>query len=636
MKTRIILTIAAAITSVAIPASAQTLNVLTNGVTYSYPADMTGTMNFRAGTTVEIDGRTFAVSDVARIYVDDSVVEDNTVLVNYSDSGASVRVSGNIARYIDATVSGAAVTLTQSEGIADAGIGEINYKLTGSSSDGSVMITGAYKCTVTLDGFSLTSTAGAPVDIQNGKRIKLICTGKNALADAAGGSHKGVIVCKGHLEIGGEGALSVSGHTANGIYAKEYVELKDADVRVTAAVKDGLNCNQYFEMKSGLLEISGTGDDGIQVSYKDDADRESEDTGSIRISGGYVNVATTAVAAKGIKADGGVEISGGDIAVSVAGGGKWDADDNKTKASTCISADGDVAISGGNLNLTATGSGGKGISCDGNLTISEGNMTVRTSGGMFAYVNGTEYDNYTGNTDRLDSDMKSSPKGIKADGNVLISGGSIDVTTSGNGGEGIESKAELTVEGGTINIRAYDDAINSSGHMYIKGGDITVVASANDGLDSNGNMYISGGTIRAFGASQPECGIDANEEEGYSVIFTGGVLLAVGGGNSTPSKSESTQPYVIGSASLSAGQEVTLKNGSEVLATFTVPEGYNGSSQGGGGWPGPGGGMGGSSVLVSCPGLTSGSSYTLSASSSDSTVSARLTGGGRPGPGGRP
>lgn len=190
--------------------------------------------------------------------------------------------------------------------------------------------------------------------------------------------------------------------------------------------------------------------------------------------------------------------------------------------------------------------------------------------------------------------------------------------------------------GGTLNIRAYDDAINSSGHMYIKGGDITVVATANDGLDSNGNMYISGGTIRAFGASQPECGIDANEEEGYSVIFTGGVLLAVGGGNSTPSKSESTQPYVTGSASLSSGQEVTLKNGSEVLATFTVPEGYNGSSQGGGGWPGPGGGMGGSSVLVSCPGLTSGSSYTLTAGSSSSTVSARLTGGGRPGPGGRP
>ena len=88
--------------------------------------------------------------------------------------------------------------------------------------------------------------------------------------------------------------------------------------------------------------------------------------------------------------------------------------------------------------------------------------------------------------------------------------------------------------------------------------------------------------IRAFGTSSPECGIDANEEEGYSVIFTGGTLLAVGGGNSTPRTSESTQPYVSGSMSVSAGNEITLKSGDTVLATFTVPDNYSSSNQGGG------------------------------------------------------
>ena len=399
-------------------------------------------------------------------------------------------------------------------------------------------------------------------------------------------------------------------------------------------------------MESGTLSVGGVADDGVQVSYKDDTDREAEDTGSITITGGTLNIAVTGTATKGLKADGNVDVSGGDITITTSGGGKWDEADQKTKAATCISADGNVNITAGTLLLASTGSGGKGISCDGDLVVGGGDITVNTSGGMYAYVNGNEYTDYTGNTDYLTSDQKSSPKGMKADGNVTINGGTISVTTTGNGGEGIESKAVLTINDGTIVVNSNDDAINSSSHMYIKGGDVTVVATDNDGLDSNGNLYISGGVVRAFGARSPECGIDANEEGGYSVIFTGGTLLAVGGGNSVPGTSESTQPYVQASMSVTAGTEVTLKSGNTVLATFTVPSNYSSSNQGGGMWTaaapggggGPGGGgfggggFGGSSVLVSCAGLTSGSSYTLTSGTASSTVTATLQGnsGGRP------
>ncbi|MGN1172242.1 MAG: carbohydrate-binding domain-containing protein, partial [Muribaculaceae bacterium] len=207
--------------------------------------------------------------------------------------------------------------------------------------------------------------------------------------------------------------------------------------------------------------------------------------------------------------------------------------------------------------------------------------------------------------------------------------------TTGKGAEGIESKAVLTINDGTIIVNSYDDAINSSSHMYVKGGDITVVATNNDGLDANGNLYIQGGYIRAFGAGAPECGLDANEEQNYHVYFTGGTVLAVGGGNSVPNSSASTQPYVSGSGSATAGATVTLASGSTVLATFTIPSNY-GSSTGGstppntpaaGGRPGgggnPGGPGGGGGLLVTCPGLTSGSSYTLTVGSTSSTVTAK-------------
>ncbi len=613
--------------------SAQTLNVVVGNVTYAVPSSQAGDMVYNNGETLTVLGRTVSLSDITKMYVDESEVTDNAVSVVYDGTSASVTVAGNVAKYVDATVTGAHVSIEQSSDVSDDTCGEITYTLSGSSTDGAFALSGSYKATIELNGLTLTNPSGAALDIQNGKRIDLsVKKGtENTLTDGTSGSQKGCIVCKGHLELKGKGTLNVYGNTAHAIYAKEYVTMKNCTVNVLAAVKDGINCNQYFLLESGELNVSGVADDGVQVSYKDDTDREAEDTGSLTISGGTVNISVTGTATKGLKAEGNLLVTDGTITVSTSGGGEWDSDDAKTKAASCLSADGAIQIDGGTLTLTSSGGGGKGINGDSTLVINGGDITITTTGGLYAYVNGTSYDNYTGNTDNLTSDQKSSAKGIKIDGNVTINGGTVNVTTKGNGAEGIESKSELTVNDGTIVINSYDDGINSSSHMYIKGGDLTVVASNNDGLDANGNLYISGGVIRAFGTTSPECGIDANEEDGYSVVFTGGTLLAVGGGNSVPSTSASTQPYVSGSMSVSACSEITLKSGSTVLATFTVPSTYTSSSQGGGqgghgGGPGGGGFGGGSSVLISCAGLSSGSSYTMTSGSSSTTVTAATTG----------
>lgn len=553
-----------AVGTIAMCANAQTLKVVVGNVTYALPAAQAGDITYQNGETLTIMGKTLNLSDITQMYIDNSTVDDGVVSVSYNGSTASVTIAGNVAQYVTPAVSAAHVSITQSEDVSDTTCGEITYSLEGSSTDGEFTLNGSYKATIELRGLSLTNPTGAPLNIQDGKRIELSVKKdtENTLTDASSGSQKGCVVCKGHLELKGKGVLNVYGNTAHGIYAKEYVSLKNCTVNVFSAVKDGINCNQYFLMESGTLNVSGVADDGVQVSYKDDTDREAEDTGTITITGGTVNVAVAGTATKGLKADGDVAISGGDITIGTSGGGKWDSDDAKTKAASCISADGKVQIDGGTIN----------------------------------------------------------------------------VTTTGNGAEGIESKAILTVNDGTIVVNSYDDAINSSSHMYIKGGDITVVSSGNDGLDSNGNMYISGGMIKAFGTSAPECGIDANEEDGYTVIFTGGTLLAVGGGNSVPSTAESTQPYVSGNMSVAANTEVSLKNGNTVLATFTVPSNYTSSGQGGMNAPGGGGnrpgGSGSSSVLITCAELTTGSSYTMTSGTSTTTVTAVQRGsnggGGRP------
>ncbi len=626
---KILTFIVLALTSLAI--SAQTLHVVMGSVTYSIPASQAGEMVYTDGTSLTILNKAFPLENLSRMYVDNTSVEDNTVTVNYDGTNAYVVVAGNIAQYITPTVNGAQVSIEQSEAVGETTCGEITYLLSGESSDGCFNMTGSYKSTVVLQGLSLTNLSGAAMDIQNGKRIKVdIKSGTvNSLVDGADGSQKGCIVCKGHIEFKGDGSLHVTGNKSHAIYAKEYIEMKNCKIQVLSSIKDGLNCNQYFLMESGELDVANVGDDGVQVSFKDDTDREAEDTGSITILSGTISVSATAKASKAIKADGDINISGGTFTLSTSGGGKWDDEDVKTKGASCLNSDGTIHITGGTFTMNSTGSAGKGISCDGDLTIDDCDLTITTTGGVFAYVNGTEYDGYTGNTDRLDSNYKSSPKGIKADGNITINGGNIAVKTTGMGGEGIESKSEMTINDGTILVNSYDDGLNSSSHMYVNGGDITVVATNNDGLDSNGHMYLNGGVVRAFGGSAPETGLDANDEEGYHVYITGGTILGVGGNsNSTPQSTTNRQYYLTVSGSPKAGDVISVKSGNNELASFTVPENYSGSSSSGGGnRPGGGGGgmWGGSNgnVLISCAGLTSGSSYTVTIGSSSSTATAK-------------
>jgi len=644
-----------------IAAMAQTLNVQVGSVTYQFPASQTGDMTYADGTTLTIMGKAFTISDITAMTIDNTTVTDNTVSVVYSSSSAAVTISGNLAQYLTTTVSGAHVSIAQSSDVTE----EITYTLSGSSSDGEFYTSGSYKATIELNGLTLTNAtpvySGAAIHVQNGKRIKVkpLDGTTSTLTDAASGSQKGCLYIKGHAEFAKSGTLNIVGNLKHGIKTGEYFTIKNATINVTSAVSDGINCGQYFLMESGTISISGSGDDGVQCDIDDTdtgstgetTDHEDEDSGNMYLEGGTLTINCAATAAKGIKAEGDIKVSDGTISVTTTGNGEWDDDDSETKAACGISSDNNITISGGTLTLTATGSGGKGMKCDNELTISAGTVTVKTSGGLYYNNGSTENTNYTGSTDNVSSDYYSSPKGIKVglktesgssytySGNLLISGGTVSVTTSGYNAEGIESKNTLYITGGTVTVDAYDDGINSAQEMYLQGGTVTVTASANDGIDSNANMFISGGTVIACGATGAECGIDT--AEGYSLYITGGNVLAIGGSNNAVSSTSGSQCVLSTSGSVSASQTITVANGSSTLASFTVPSSYSASgsgNMGGGGGPGGTRSSSSSNVLISCSGLTSGSSYTVTIGSSSTSVTASTTSsdsmGGGGGPGG--
>lgn len=544
------------------------------------------------------------------------------VTVVYANDTATVTADNTASQYLTITQSGAHVSIVQSSDLAT----EITYTLSGTSTDGEFYMSGSYKATVELGGLTLTNAtpvySGAAVHIQNGKRIKVkVITGTtNSLVDAAGGSQKGCLYIKGHAEFAQQGTLNVVGNVKHAIKAGEYITLKNATLNITSAVGDGISCNQFFLMESGSVTINGTGDDGIQCdldgseSTGETADHEDEDSGNIYIEGGTLNITCAAIAAKGIKAAGDMNISGGDITVTTSGKGMWDTDDLETKAACGLSADGNMNISGGTLNLTSTGSGGKGMKCDNVLTITDGDITVTTSGGLYYNNGNTENTNYTGNTDRISSDYYSSPKGIKAglktqvgnsytySGGIVINGGTIKVTTSGTNGEGIESKDTLVINGGEIYVNAYDDGINSALDMTVNGGFIYSRATNNDGMDANGNFYINGGLVYAIGARSPELALDANSEEQKKLYINGGVVIAVGG---IENGSVISQPYIQqSSVSSNTWYTVTYDDNAIAFQTPTISTG--------GGPGGPGGNNSGKLVISapSSPSVVTGNNVT--------------------------
>lgn len=599
-----------------IVAGAQTLNVQVGDVTYQFPAAQTGDMTYSNGTTLTIMGKEFAISDITGMVVDKSEVTDNQVTVSYNGTTAKVTVAGNVAQYLTPVVSGAHVSIAQSDDLAE----EVTYTLSGESTDGEFYMSGSYKATVELNGLTLTNTtpvkSGAAVHIQNGKRIKVkVCNGTvNTLTDAVGGSQKGCLYVKGHAEFAQKGTLNIIGNVKHGIKTGEYMTLKNATINITKAAGDGINCAQFFQMTSGKIAISGVSDDGIQCDIEDSTagstgettDHEDEDTGNIYLEGGDITANVTADAAKAIKAEGDIRATGTNVTATTSGGGVWDADKVKTKSSSCMSADGNMLISGGTLTLTSTGAGGKGINVDGTFTATGGNVTINTSGNaVVASSTGTlsvvtssqQLDNY-------DSDYKSSPKGIKVDGAIVISDNAvISVTTTGAGGEGIESKTSIDITGGQTTVNASDDGINASkntstggsGDLTISGGYVFSKSSGNDGIDANGNCYIKGGLVYAIGTTAPEMSIDANTEEGKKLYITGGTIIAVGDLENGASISGGTCKSA---SSWTANTWHALYNGGTLVAAFKTPASSGNSGGGPGGWPGgggPGGGSGGGS-----------------------------------------
>ncbi len=260
----------------------------------------------------------------------------------------------------------------------------------------------------------------------------------------------------------------------------------------------------------------------------------------------------------------------------------------------------DLVITGGTYNITSADDA---LSGKNSVKIKDGTFTIDSSGGK-------------GITSKNADDTTK--------GYVYICGGTITIK---NSTEGIEGTAVI-VEDGTIDLISSDDGFNGASasatetdtgakgggamendpnvYVSISGGTINVNA-AGDGLDSNGNLYISGGTVTVSGPTN--AGNGALDYNGTAEVSGGTVVIAGSTGMAQSFSETSTQVSLLYNltSSCAAGTEIKLSDASgKTVVSYTPDKTYQ-------------------SVVISSPDLVQGSSYTLTCGSSQ-TVEIPLTG----------
>ena len=292
---------------------------------------------------------------------------------------------------------------------------ELTYRVSGTSSNGSLTINGDYKMTVELDNVSLTSQNGAAIDLKCGKRIALVMAegSTNTLVDAANGSQKACLYSKGHIELSGAGTLNVTGNTNHAISTKEYFQVKKSikAINILKAANDAIHVGQYFQMNGGELNItSTTANDGIQVDYKTDDYGDiivdEDNTGQVMIKGGTINITLAA-----------------------------------NQDSKGIKAEGDIVISGGKFNINAESNGTRGMQTDANMVIGEEDNSTD----IVIDANGTKC------TVASDKDDPHNCMGMKIDGDLTVNAGTIGVYNKpGSKAKGIKVGGAYIRNGGTV------------------------------------------------------------------------------------------------------------------------------------------------------------------------------------------
>ena len=304
---------------------------------------------------------------------------------------------------------------------------------------------------------------------------------------------------------------------------------------------------------------SPDGNNGTDGTTTTSADESSLDSNVIMLSAAGSTTSETAsstdtaetsdsdssTSTKGIKADGALQILGGDYNINSADdafhtNSTLEIRDGNMEIATGddgIHADDALVISDGDINITESYEGIEGLT----ITIDGGNISIVSNDDGLNAAGGADSSGFGG----MGTDMFASNDDIW----IEINGGYLYVLA---GGDGVDSNGNLTISGGEV----YIDGPSDGGNSAIDYGD-------------NAAAYINGGTVVAVGSSDMVEAFDASSEQAVmSVSVSAGsagdeIKLLDSDGNELISFTAAKiyDAVIISTADLAQGETYTLVTG---------------------------------------------------------------------------
>lgn len=486
------------------------------------------------------------------------------------ESAATVDLS---ALSKDVNADGATVLSNDVTTITTAG----SYILTGAYAGITVSVGNGETAHLFLNDATISGGAGIAISNTNKKSTLIITACENTENEVASkGDDANAIHVKGTLKINGTGTIKVSAKK-NGIKVSKGLSIVDSTLNVTAG-NHALSA-RFIETENAKINVLSAGKDALNAECDDETQEFTLDEGYVSLKSSKV---FASVSGDGIQADTFVYITGGSVDIKTSA--TFVSYSAENKASYDLSEDDfryiksgdtykkidDVASKGARYAMIQSA---KGIKC--------GEIKYEIDGTEYAV---TENSNYFIVIDGARVKINSSDDAIHTNsGNVLIKGGTLDLTTLDDGihadelvkidggeitvngsYEGIEG-AYVEIGGGTIYITASDDGINAASddesvneHIIISGGTITVDASG-DGLDSNGTIYVTGGTLIVYG---PTTGADTGLDADGGILIDGGNVFVASSKEmlEIPATNSKSNVLVYGVNTVPAGSEIILTN----------------------------------------------------------------------------
>lgn len=330
-----------------------------------------------------------------------------------------------------------------------------------------------------------------------------------------GNFNKGIF-SKNDIDIHG-GIINITS-VDDGIRGKESVEILDGTINITAG-GDGIRTNETEEDAKGNISISG----GI-ITIASDLDC-IQSVKDLTITGGTLNLTAGGGATETASSSGGVGDMGGKVPMDGDRGGRGGKGGSMFEMYGGRHRPGDSSANETQQEDTPST---KGIKADGKMTISGGEMTVSSaddsvhavnidiSAGAFSLKSDDDgiHADETVNISNADINVNYSFEGIEGtlinieSGSVCVVATDDGFNAAGDSGSSMNPMAadyscEINVSGGYIHIDADGDGVDSNGNVNQKGGTIIVFgpeSGANGALDYGGTYTVSSGTLLALGA----------------------------------------------------------------------------------------------------------------------------------------